>query len=61
VRNGERRGEARLDVSAEVLERARLAGREPSDLRGPRHDGLRKGELESLTVGQAHLDGPPAA
>jgi integrase len=59
VRSGEHKGKARSDVPADVLERARLTGRE----RRLTYEvlvttGLRKGELQSLTVGQARLDGP---
>jgi integrase len=58
VRTGPRKGERYAKVRPEVRERLELLGRERAlTYKTMILTGLRKGELESLTVGSLHLDG----
>jgi integrase len=59
VRKGPRKGERYANVRPEVRERLELLGRERALIyKTLVLTGLRKGELESLTVVQLHLDDP---
>src|SRR5262249_37903062 len=60
-RRGKRRGEAVAKLSDATRERLELLGRERALVyKTALLTGLRRGELESLTVGGLHLDGPVA-